>query len=105
VCFSIIVWHHAYIRHKDLLFFGNNEFFKLRLGRSDANYGTLLLGNGKGNFKYMPQSQSGLLIKGDVRGALRIGDEIILGIYGDSVKALHINKPKKTKSDETALSK
>ncbi len=71
----------------DLMLFGNNEFFKLRLGRFDANYGTLLLGKGDGSFDYVPQPRSGLEVKGDVRAALQIGDRIFLGLYGQAVKA------------------
>ena len=39
----------------------------MRIGRTDANYGCLLKGNGKGTFSYVPQGASGLNIRGAVR--------------------------------------
>ncbi len=75
----------------DVLLLGNNQFFKLRLGKFDANYGTLFLGDGKGGFKYVPQSASGLQIKGDVRSTLVMGNKLLLGITGKEVKAYEIN--------------
>ena len=33
----------------------------------DANYGQLFEGDGKGNFKYIPQAVSGLSLTGDVK--------------------------------------
>jgi hypothetical protein len=90
--------------NQDILLFGNNEFFKLRLGRFDANYGTLLLGDGKGNFEYADSRRSGLSVKGDVRSLIRIRDLIFLGIYGDAIKALKVNTPNKSTNEE-AVSK
>lgn len=76
----------------DLLLLGNNDYFKLRLGKFDANYGTLLLGDGKGKFKYLDQKASGLDIKGNVRSALWIGETLFLGIYGKPMKTFKISK-------------
>ena len=56
--------------HSDVLFCGNNSNFKIRLGKFDANYGVLLSGDGKGNFKYVPQAESGFEVWGDVRSCL-----------------------------------
>ena len=56
----------------DLLLCGNNSHTKIRLGKFDANYGVLLEGDGKGNFKYIKQTESGFNIRGDVRSCVQI---------------------------------
>ena len=53
--------------NKDLVLAGNFEKTRVSAGKYDANHGVLLLGDGKGNFKYVSQSVSGLYIRGDVR--------------------------------------
>lgn len=77
--------------NKDLLLFGNSDYFKLRIGKFDANYGTILLGNGEGKFEYVPQNVSGLNVRGDVRSAIRFDDILLLGINGDAVKAYDLS--------------
>lgn len=52
---------------KDLLLAGNNMWTRIKFGRYSANHGVLLIGDGKGNFTYLPQYESGLQLKGDVR--------------------------------------
>lgn len=66
----------------DLLLCGNNSHTKIRLGKFDANYGVLLAGDGKGNFKYIKQNESGFNIWGDVRSSILIKDKIYFGING-----------------------
>jgi len=66
--------------NQDLLLCGNNSHFKLRLGKMDANYGVLLKGDGKGGFTYIPQTQSGFSIKGNVRSIVQIDNQLLLGI-------------------------
>jgi hypothetical protein len=51
----------------DLLLGGNFEKTRVSIGKIDANHGMLFLGDGKGNFKYVPQTESGFTVKGDVR--------------------------------------
>ncbi len=51
----------------DLLLGGNFEKTRVAIGKMDANHGMLFLGDGKGNFKYVPQTESGFAVKGDVR--------------------------------------
>lgn len=60
--------------HLDILMAGNNSHAKLRLGKMDANYGTLLKGDGKGQFTYVPQLRSGLKLQGDIRSMLELTD-------------------------------
>ena len=54
----------------DLLLLGNHSDNRLKLGSIDANYGCLLLGDGKGNFSYVNQLSSGLSITGDVKSTV-----------------------------------
>ncbi|HEX9510579.1 MAG TPA: VCBS repeat-containing protein [Puia sp.] len=53
--------------YQDLILGGNFEKTRVSIGKFDANHGTLFLGDGKGNFKYVPQTESGFSVKGDVR--------------------------------------
>jgi enediyne biosynthesis protein E4 len=53
--------------HQDILLGGNIDQTRIKIGKMDANYGTLLIGNSKGDFQYVPQIASGLSIKGCIR--------------------------------------
>jgi hypothetical protein len=56
----------------DILLCGNIDQARVKIGKMDANYGVLLAGDGKGNFNYIPQLQSGLSVKGCVRDIISI---------------------------------
>ena len=56
---------------KDMLLAGNNTWTRIRFGRYSANHGVFLKGDGKGGFMYLPQTKSGLNLRGNVR-ALRV---------------------------------
>jgi hypothetical protein len=75
---------------KDLLLLGNHSDNRLKIGSIDANYGCLLAGDGKGNFNYVSQPQSGLSIKGDVKSAVEIKANntryILVGICNDALQ-------------------
>ena len=64
----------------DLLLLGNNDFPRLKMGKMDANFGIVLLNDGKGNFKNLDYKDSGLLLAGDVKDAavINIGTERLL---------------------------
>lgn len=74
----------------DILLLGNHSDNRLKLGSIDASYGCLLLNDGKGNFSYMPQYQSGLCVKGDVKNAEKIiidGKPVItIGICNENIE-------------------
>ncbi|WP_420603028.1 VCBS repeat-containing protein [Flagellimonas sp.] len=53
--------------HKDVLLAGNFYGTRVKYGRYDASKGTLLLGDGKGNFSGVGSSGSGLNVDGEVR--------------------------------------
>ncbi len=65
--------------NEDLLLCGNNSHLKLRWGKSDANYGMLFKGDGRGEFEYINQVNSGLNIKGDVRSVIQLNDLLLFG--------------------------
>src|SRR5436190_3618110 len=66
---------------KDLLLAGNNSWTRIKYGRYSANHGILLIGDGKGNFSYVPQVNSGLNVRGDVRSILQIKTGSAVSIY------------------------
>lgn len=72
---------------KDLLLCGNTREARLRFGRSDANSGLLLKGDGQGRFTAVPQRQSGFRLAGDVRSVLPIGNELLFGINQQPMQA------------------
>ncbi|MEM6767484.1 MAG: RNA-binding protein, partial [Bacteroidota bacterium] len=76
---------------KDLLLCGNDNHTKLRMGKMDANYGMLMLGEGIGSFSYVPQTRSGLRIKGDVRSALFMDNKLILGMNAGPMLTYTLN--------------
>ena len=78
--------------NQDLLLFGNNNHYKLRLGKFDANYGTLFYGNGKGNFNYRTQIESGLKVKGAVQSAIWDNSKLYLGIYNSKIQTYELVK-------------
>jgi hypothetical protein len=54
----------------DVLLVGNYYGNNIEMGRYDADFGSLLINNGKGNFKY--ESLNGLAIKGQLRAIKKI---------------------------------
>ncbi len=72
----------------DILLGGNVEQVRIKIGRIDADYGILLAGNGKGDFTYINQIQSGLAIKGCVRDIIKINaagkKKLMIGLNNQS---------------------
>jgi hypothetical protein len=54
--------------HLDLVFGGNLLDTKLKFGRYGANHLQVFTGDGKGNFKSIPFTQSGASVRGEIRG-------------------------------------
>src|SRR3569833_243089 len=67
--------------NQDLLLCGNINRGRLRFGKYDANYGVLLKGDGKGHFQYVPQSQSGFKLWGDVRSVAVVFFLFLFGFF------------------------
>jgi hypothetical protein len=51
----------------DIIAGGNLYGVKPEVGRYDASYATVLLGDGKGNFEKIPSQQSGVRARGQIR--------------------------------------
>ncbi len=69
---------------KDLLLLGNNDHARLKMGKMDAGFGTLLLNDGIGNFRNAGFAETGLSVSGDVKDAavIKNGNDhyLIIGI-------------------------
>ncbi|WP_375446938.1 VCBS repeat-containing protein [uncultured Fibrella sp.] len=76
----------------DLLMAGNINQARLRFGKSDANFGLLLKGNGRGGFRAVPQSASGFRLTGDVRSILPVNQTVLFGINQQPVRAYQPTK-------------
>ncbi|MBK8565749.1 MAG: VCBS repeat-containing protein [Saprospiraceae bacterium] len=79
---------------EDLLLLGNDRHLKLRLGMADANHGVLLRGDGKGQFRYLPQAQSGLQVRADVRCVAQLGNVVFMGVNGQNMQAFRFDTNK-----------
>jgi hypothetical protein len=71
--------------NKDIVLAGNNTFTRIKFSRYDASHATVLLGDGKGNFNYLPQWQTGLNAPGNCRSMITAGDKIIFGMNNSKV--------------------
>ncbi|WP_242916501.1 VCBS repeat-containing protein [Pontibacter liquoris] len=85
--FAISTLDYNHDGRPDLLLGGNISQARLRFGKYDASYGTLLQSNGDGTFTYVPQSRSGLCVKGDVRSILTLNNTVLFGMNQGSIKA------------------
>jgi len=78
--------------HADILLGGNQHRAKPETGIYAAGYGTLLKGDGKGNFQAVRSNESGLSIKGDIRAMKKVelgGRKLILvGKNNEPMEAL-----------------
>ncbi|MDW7693746.1 VCBS repeat-containing protein [Flammeovirgaceae bacterium SG7u.111] len=72
---------------QDLLLCGNTNQARLRFGKTDANFGTLLKGDANGNFSYVPQHRSGFRLSGDVRSVIKLNEILLFGINQSEIKA------------------
>jgi hypothetical protein len=89
--FTITTLDYDHDGNKDLLLCGNINKARLRFGKSDANYGILLKGDGKGHFIYITQLKSGFRLWGDVRSVLEINKTLLFGINQQGIKAYKEN--------------
>ncbi len=82
---------------KDIVLTGNNTWTRIKFGRYSANHGVVLLGNGKGEFTYVPQQKSGLNIRGNVRSLQLItvgkSQSIIAGVNDTTAVLLKLRTP------------
>jgi enediyne biosynthesis protein E4 len=71
--FTVIDFNHD--GHLDLLVGGNFFRSNIQMGRYDANFGAILIGDGKGNFKSISAGESGLSVNGETRRILPLNFE------------------------------
>lgn len=70
----------------DLLLAGNNSKMRIRIGNLDANHGQVFINKGKGIFEFIPQSKSGLNLRGDVKNMAWIGNKLLFGFNNAPTK-------------------
>jgi hypothetical protein len=79
----------------DLILCGNNAWNRIKFGRYRANHGLVLMNDGKGNFMPMPQRQSNLHLRGDVRSMELVHGkartQLVVGMNDDSVRRYELN--------------
>ncbi|WP_246343665.1 VCBS repeat-containing protein [Adhaeribacter radiodurans] len=82
---------------KDIILGGNQSYSRLKIGKMDANYGMVLRNTGKLQFTYVPQWQSGLQVKGDVRdiAVIKKGGAtfLLFGRNNQTVQSYLLNAP------------
>jgi len=64
----------------DIILAGNNYNLRPQFSRDDSFSGDIFLGNGKGNFTWIPPYMSGLQYNGQVRNILFVDNKLILGM-------------------------
>ena len=83
--------------HMDLILLGNKTDNRLKLGSMDANYGCMLTGDGKGNFTYVSQLNSGLSVTGDVKSVVELTARqkkyLIIGAFNQPLQVYSEQKP------------
>jgi hypothetical protein len=82
---------------KDLVLGGNQSHTRIKLAKMDASYGMVFRNAGGCNFTYVPQWQSGLRVKGDVRDIAVIrkgaGTILLFSRNSDTVSSYVLNSP------------
>jgi hypothetical protein len=81
---------------QDVIMGGNDTYMRVRIGKTDANRGTVLFNDGKGNFEYLLQTRSGLDLQGDTRSLLFIdtpkGTSLLAGATGEVIHVIPLRK-------------
>jgi hypothetical protein len=85
--FTITTFDYNHDGKDDLLLCGNINKARIRFGKYDANYGVLLKGDGKGNYQYIGQPQSGFNIRGDVRSVVQLNNILLFALDKGKLKA------------------
>jgi len=70
--------------HLDLILGGNLSQAKPEVGKYDASYGEVLLGNGDGTFTFWPNAQHGLKLEGDIRDFDLLGADQLLVVKNNA---------------------
>nr|WP_315209039.1 VCBS repeat-containing protein [uncultured Flavobacterium sp.] len=90
--YAIAIADYNHDGKNDILLGGNIEKTRIKIGKIDANYGVLLTGDGKGNFTYIAQLNSGLNVKGCVKDIISIeskGEKKVLFSINNQLPAVY----------------
>jgi enediyne biosynthesis protein E4 len=95
--FGIETFDYNHDKLPDLLLTGNFFDNQTELGKYDANYGQIYMNKGKGNFDFISNKNSGLILKGQIRNMNKIKDSngnemLILAKNSDFAQILSIKK-------------
>ncbi|WP_057940017.1 VCBS repeat-containing protein [Algoriphagus resistens] len=78
----------------DLILGGNQTFTRIRIGVIDAGFGLVMLGDGKGTFRPLSPSESGIGIKGDIKSILYLQSSgessVLFGIHNQQIQQYDI---------------
>jgi len=77
----------------DIVMGGNETRARVRIGKSDASKGALLINDGKGNFSFSVEGSNQLAFFGDVRDLVAVNRTLLAAINGGKVEARKV-KPK-----------
>jgi hypothetical protein len=83
--FSVVVLDVNKDGHKDLVSGGNLSKTRVRTGKFAGSYGSVFLGDGKLGFTYVPQRESGICVKGDVRKIVVLNDKLIFAVNNSAL--------------------
>ena len=78
--------------HLDLMLTGNNYSADVEAGQNDASIGTVLLGDGKGNFSSLSAEESGFDTPEDTRDIVKIGKTIFVMVNSGKPYAFQHNQ-------------
>ena len=78
----------------DIALGGNFYEMQPSIGRFDASYGSILRGDGKGNFTPLLPSQTGFILRGAVRDIKKVGKYIVVSANNAPLQVFEV-KPRK----------
>jgi hypothetical protein len=92
---SVVIMDIDIDGHEDIVMAGNLYASEVETVRNDAGTGIWLKGDGKGNFKAIPNYQSGLYADGDVRDMKIVehsfGRLLLVAKNNDSLQVIRVN--------------
>jgi hypothetical protein len=72
----------------DLVVAGNQSWTRIKFGRYRANHGMLFIGNGRNEFTYVSQPESGLNVREDIRNAVVLnGNRVVFGVNDGALRS------------------
>jgi len=77
----------------DLILGGNLSKMGARFGPATGSFGTVLSGDGNGNFTYTPPRETGLCVRGDIRKMIWDKEQLFIGTNHGAVFRFQMNQP------------